>query len=226
MMHLLFFGLLNMNYDKIINPFTGKLIEKYERSWYYLIRKGYYDEAYLESLPVYNSVKPTITKVQNIDLNHIKPGRGGVILYCIKGGVTYFGFGVDRKYTELTDFAGGIRYKNDHNVIHGSLRELDEETLGLYKVNDSEVQDSVAIYDKHNLILFLKVFDDPIEVTRNFQEKYQNSTISEITAIMWVTTKELELIIKYSNTPIHKPIIMYERIRKFLAKAGDFYRFL
>lgn len=225
MMHLLFFRLVNMNYDKIVNPISGKFTEKYEKTWYFLIRKGY-DEAYLESLPNYHVVKPTITRVKNINLDYVTPSRGGVILYCIKAGVVYFGFGVDRKYTELTDFAGGISYKRDKNVITGALRELKEETLGLYNMDEADVQESMVIYDKHNLILFLQIFDDPITVASDFKERYNTCIKSEITAIMWITAKELDLIIKYSNTPIHQKVLMYERIRKLLGKAGDFYRFL
>lgn len=224
-MHLLFFGLVNMNYDKIINPITGKFIEKYERTWYYLIRKGY-DEAFLESLPVHQPVKPIVTKAKNIDLLNTRPSRGGVILYCIKANIMYFGFGVDTRYNELSDLSGGLKYKKDQNAIRGALRELKEESLELYNMTESDVQESVTIYDKHNLIIFLKIYDDPIEITQKFQERYQTATNSEISAIVWLTQLDMKMVIKYSNTPIHPSIIMYERVRKLLDKADNFYRFL
>ena len=73
-----------MEYDQIRNPQTNKYIEKYGSTWYYLLRNGYKEEK-LESCPIFynKNAIPQMKYVKDLNLDLLKPGRGGVILYTI-----------------------------------------------------------------------------------------------------------------------------------------------
>jgi len=45
------------------------------------------------------------------------------------------------------------------------LREFEEETLGIFKINFEDVLDSTAIYNNNNLIIFKMLVIDP-DLTR------------------------------------------------------------
>src|SRR5258708_15542441 len=96
-------------------------------------------------------------KVKNINLNVVKPQRGGFILYTKKWNEIYFGLGIDTITGEITDWAGGISYKEgyDKNVIDGAIREFTEETLGIFgTITYEDVEECLAIYNSSNLIIF------------------------------------------------------------------------
>ena len=47
-----------------------------------------------------------------------------------------FCLGIDTNFRTLTDFGGGVKYKIDKDAITAALRELEEESLGLFKLID------------------------------------------------------------------------------------------
>lgn len=211
-----------MNYDKIRNPTdNNKYIEKYSGAWYYFLRNGY-KEYDLELMPVFynREAKATISLVKDLDLERVKPTRGGVILYTIRNGKLLFGFGLDKNYEELTDFSGGISYKRDTNALIGALRELREETLGIYNVSAEDVQNSIALYDKHHLVLFLYTTSNPEDIKNEFKTRYEEVEKSELKDIVWITEEELQKAIRLKSQHI------YIRLLNFLGKSNDFYTHL
>lgn len=223
----------NLKSDTIINPFTNREIEKYGAIWWLAIKNGVHEDI-LESQPLVFSQSVHLTKVKYLEnIKNFRPQRAGVILYTIIQGRLLFGFGVDSKYHELTDFAGGVN-RHDKNPVNTALRELCEETLNLlchitYKgvdnvlhlITDKSINDSLALYDKHHLVIFYKINQDIDEMTINFNErkKMYPSNI-EVEAITWITEEELKITIN-QQLPY-----MYLRLLNFLSKAGNFYDYL
>lgn len=163
--------------------------------------------------------------VKDIDLVTIKPQRAGVIIYTIFNNQIYFGLGVDTNSGELTDFGGGVSYKDnrDKNVILGALREFEEETLGIFKISFDDVLDSTVIYNNNILIIFKLMVIDP-DMTRNvflYQHdlSMKNNVLPEVCDIKWVTPTEFKEIIAKRGS-------MFHRVQNFLQQAGDFFRFL
>jgi hypothetical protein len=211
-----------MSYDEIRNPTNNKkYIEKYSGAWYHFLRNGY-KEYDLELMPIFYhaSAKARMGLVKELNLETFKPARGGVILYTINNGQLLFGFGLDDKYGELTDFSGGISYKRDNNAVRGALRELKEESLGLYDVSVEQVQNAHVLYDKYHLVLFLYTNDNTTEVVDDFRERHQQTIKSELKDIVWITEDELRKAIRLKSSYI------YIRLLNFLAKAGNFYFYL
>ena len=192
-----------MNGDFIRHPVTGKWIEKYESRWWFLIRQGY-DEDELELMETL-TYPAHLTLVKN--LPPIKPIRTGAILYTVNDGKLLFGLGVDAIYKQLTDFSGGN--KKGESPIYSALREFCEETLHLYCLKEEEIQESVAMVDKHHLVLFIYTHLDPGIVTLLFRMKGQGEMID----IVWIDEDDL------MNEIIH-PSFMYLRLANFLAKAN------
>ena len=157
--------------------------------------------------------------VKEIDLNTIKPPRAGVIIYTKHHNEIYYGLGIDNATKEITDFGGGISYKErDKNVILGALREFKEETLGIFgNITYKEVLESPVIYNKHTLIIFKYVDLEPSMVRELFLQTHQKQVrVSEVCDIIWMTTNELKNCVMTRGK-------MFFRVQTFLQKAGNFY---
>jgi len=164
--------------------------------------------------------------VKEIDLINIKPQRAGVIMYCMHDNKIYYGLGIDTVSGELTDFGGGISYKEkrDKNVILGALREYDEETLWILGISNYEdVVNCKAIYNHNNLIIFKNISLDPYTVRNMFLVEYnkmlEKRILPEVCDIKWMNVTEFKECIS-------KRGCMFHRVQCFLQQAGDFLRFL
>jgi hypothetical protein len=159
-------------------------------------------------------------KVKEIDLSIVRPQRAGIILYTKQNDVFYFGLGVDTLTQEYTDFGGGISYKTDKDVVAGALREFHEETLKMFTLNDDDVQDSLALYNLNNLIIFKYISDDMITISKKFALLYKkhvkHGCRPEVCNIVWLSMNEFKEQIGTRNNLFH-------RIQSFLQKAGNFY---
>lgn len=161
------------------------------------------------------------TNVKNLNLEYVRPQRAGVILYTVVNNVIYFGMGLDSKSHDLTDFGGGVSYKNDKNVINGALREFNEETLNIFdNLKIEDIQDCSVVYDNYNLILFLHIDINPNDICKNFNKKYIDTIgISkkepEVCCIIWLTFQEFQHAIKTTG-------LMFSRVQRFLSKTYNF----
>ncbi len=203
--------------DWIVNPFTGHLIEKYEKTWWTIILiakdKGAMIEK-LEAQPLIEYQTPILSRVGKT--KNIPVSRAGVILYTIKDNVIYFGLGVDKRYHELSDFGGGV--KLNQNSLTEALRELCEESVGLYcHIKLTDITNAPMMYDKHNLILFLYVNEDPLTITEKFRVLKQGKQKLEIDDIDWMDEDDFRCAIKNNSK------LIYITLRNFLNKNDQFY---
>ena len=206
--------------EKVMSPKTKNLIDKYGYAWWHLIRAGYHEDE-LENLPIHKSQSVAFDLVKNLNLDAFNYGtRCGVILYTRVKGYLLFGFGQDAEYQQLTNFAGGYN-KKDKNVITAALREFCEETLGLFcNVNENTVQNDFVVYDKYNVVIFLYTDNDIDDINTAFYEAKKKQTGKiEIEDIVWMTEEALKLTIQQKGYTR----CLYQRLRKFLDKAHDFY---
>src|SRR4029079_3399 len=209
-----------LNGDWIINPYTGNKIEKYENTWWNIILlakdKGEMIER-LEATPMVSYQTPIISRVGNI--KNIPVTRAGVILYTVVDGDIYIGLGADAKYNELTDFGGGVR--SNQNSFTEALRELCEESVGLYcNINKSDIINAPIMYDKHNLIIFLYVRDDPLLITERFRLLKKDKSNLEINDIDWMILNDFMYAIQNNSK------LIYVVLRNFLVKNLGFYNYL
>lgn len=161
-----------------------------------------------------------INKVENIDWNKIRPRRAGVIVYYDNPETKERNFclGIDRVYNEITDFSGGISYKNDKTALVGALREFNEESLGVFgKIKQDIILKSLVVYNYTTMVIFIN-FESicPNEITTNFNNRVTKN--SEVSSLIWLAESEFKnLIIHNKNNNNNK---MYDRIRLLLESAN------
>ena len=170
----------------------------------------------------FNYINPNLLYkkvVKEVDLNTVRPSRAGVIMYTKINNELYFGLGIDSASQEITDFGGGISYKNDKNVILGALREFKEETLGIFgHIDYLSVLEAPVIYNSQLLVIFKYVDLDPIVINTLFRNAYQQQLYKtpEVSNILWMTKTEFSECIRIRGK-------MFFRLQTFLQKAGNFY---
>src|SRR5580765_1728257 len=102
-----------------------------------------------------NSCK--VNYIKNIDFNTFRPKRSGAIPYTVYKKKIYFITGQDGESGNITDLAGGVSYKIE-NGLSGGLRELSEESVGIFgEIKVDEIKNCVGVYDNNNLIIFIPV---------------------------------------------------------------------
>jgi len=98
--------------------------------------------------------------------------RAGVILYFTENSKVYFIMGLDRKFKEWTDFGGSVNEKEKEQGQHTALRELKEETLGVFDgyIDKERIKDpkTVAVIEKAMVILFIEL---PIGMSEFLEKK-------------------------------------------------------
>lgn len=167
------------------------------------------------------------TYVYNLNLSNLNIERGGVILYTFIDNNIYFGFGVDNKSKDLTDFGGGIK-KRDGNAIRGCLREFQEESLGIFKkLTYDDVKMSPVIYNRHSMIIFIKHNLDCNYIRETFincsQEFIKNNKKIEIIDIKWISLNLLHELLSCDNS---KNIKIYNRVANMLKQVVNYLKFL
>lgn len=219
----------NFNDDRSSHIHMRGPIRALEVQYYNKFRRKYSRQM---RMPINKSQTNVIkTTVQNLNLDCVRPQRAGVILYSVVNGAVYIGLGLDSRTHELTDFAGNIVYKFDGTCVNGGLREFDEETLSIFDpLTLSDVSQCPVIYDNRNLVIFLHIDIDPETISSAFNRKYeqvaanmkpslnakkQRHSEPEVCGITWLTWEEFQNSIQNRG-------ILYSRVQRFLAAAGDF----
>lgn len=167
----------------------------------------------------------TVTNVNEVLKNDIiRPQRGGVIMYGKYEDEIYFGLAKDSKTHELTDFGGGIKYKNDGNSIVGALREFNEESLKIFEeISPNEIGNVTVIYGKNDILVFLPIQNlDPIDINSRFETRYSEhselySKEPEVCGIVWVNYNEFWNLV-FNDNSNH---ILYSRVKKLISNAND-----
>lgn len=157
--------------------------------------------------------------VRYLNWNKFKPSRAGIIPFTFtKDKTLLFGFGLDTKFRELTDFGGGVSYKKDKTALNGAIREFREESLNVFdSVSPEHLQNSLTLYTKNTLIIFLYVDVNPETINKTFYERVVNEKTPEVSDIVWLTEKELKVALQ------PKSRLIYVRVSHILKNAGNFY---
>jgi len=160
--------------------------------------------------------------VKYLNWETYRPQRGGIIPYFISPeGNLHFALGLDSIHRELTDFGGGISYKKDGDAVIGSIREFDEESLGVFgEVKKEDLQDCLMIYSDEMMIIFLQVEVNSTEIHKLFHQKLKKEKDPEVCDIAWLEEIELRKSLEPSSR------LVYVRVRYLLNKAEDFYSHL
>ena len=166
--------------------------------------------------------------LHKIDSILLKPKRAGVIIYSQIQDQLLFAMGIDSSSGNITDFGGTVEYNKDKRAINGGLRELKEESQGVFgNLNPNQIQDCLTAYSEEMMISFIHLTLDPIKITSEFNQKVSKCTDPEIEEIVWLNKNQLFNLINSGKIELDGKVIhMYDVVHKFLQKLttkyGDF----
>ena len=152
---------------------------------------------------------------KDIVLEDNVPIRAGCIVYTKHNDETLFCLGEDATFGDITDFGGGV--KKSETVIQGGLRELKEESQGIFGDLNSEQVDQVpAIYSSNLAIMFIPMLVDIDMILTEFRDKILFEKDPEVRNIVWMSKEEIIDSINGRGKRI------YSRVREVLREGIDF----
>ena len=148
----------------------------------------------IDSMKIRNNQKKeldvTTSLVNELDVVKDIAFRAGAIIYTQEGDQTYFCLGVDTQSGNITDFGGGV--KKGETIIEGGLRELHEESLGIFgDLEVGNVLENITYHCFNMAIMFIKLDISRDKVTAEFKELVKNRENPEVCDIVWLSKDEL-----------------------------------
>ena len=140
--------------------------------------------------------------------------RSGAIIYTKMNNQTYFCLGIDTESENLTDFGGGV--KKGETVVEGGLRELEEESQGVFGIiKPKDVERTLTFHCYNMAIMFIELDVDIRDIEAKFKERIEATPSLEVSGIVWLDTHTfLESIHGRGQK-------MYIRVRHLLNKVTN-----
>jgi hypothetical protein len=183
-----------------------------------------------------------MTLARNLPASY-RPARAGVVPFLHGVGdreeKRFYYFLVDANYGDLTDAGGGISAAED--AVTGAVRELCEETLGVFDFRQATIQDTaVAICSPRDLILFQPVASTvPMaDLCRHYRCLYNDALLLQIdnhhienSHLVWVEEADLHRLIREERVPLPADLCglgirtepyyppLYHRLRNLLSSG-------
>ncbi len=166
--------------------------------------------------------------LRDIPKSQLTQYRSGVILYTKDQDQIKFVMGVDTRTNDITDF-GGHKEKTDKNIVCTGLRELVEESLGVFgKITEEEIQDSLVLYSSQMMIIFIYIDMDiehinttfdrlRIVASRDDSKVVKPVTSLEVKGLIWLSSKKLKEIVTSVVVEMNN-LKMYKRVRIFMLR--------
>jgi len=157
-------------------------------------------------------IEVNVSYNRQLNMTRDTPVRSGAIIYTRNNDKTYFCLGIDTQSGNITDFGGGV--KKGETIVLGGLRELEEESQGVFgNIDPSEIRDTITFHSYNMAIMFIPLDVDMDQITKNFRSKIKGKTNPEVCDIVWLDTQELLESIHGRGRKL------YIRVRKLLSKV-------
>lgn len=166
------------------------------------------------------SNETVVAPIQSVDFDTIQPERaGGILLIKNEQGAHYF-MGRDRKFQEFTDFGGGISYKRDRNPLNAALREIYEESLGVFNIkpdlSNINVQESLVAYNSRIVVFLFVMEGDSSQYISDFEERVARFDNSEVDQIVMFDPFEIRMLVRGTLVHQNRVVRIYGRIRNIV----------
>jgi hypothetical protein len=170
----------------------------------------------IDTLKIRNNQKRdidvTVSSAKNLDIIKEVPVRSGAIIYTHEGKRTFFCLGIDTQSGNLTDFGGGV--KKGETIVEGGLRELEEESQGVFgEIKPEDIKEAVTFHCHNMAIMFIQMNVDRTTITNNFKSQIAINPCPEVCDIVWLDTEEFMESIHGRGKKL------YIRVRRLLNKV-------
>lgn len=154
-------------------------------------------------------------------LSTVRTIRSAVVPYCVNETGIHFLLGIDRRSGDVTDIGGGV--KTREFALDGAERELNEETIGIFKDHLGELvmHKSIALYDGKSRLssIFLPVneglYRSTVDEFDRRQKATSKKTHNEMERLMWVNGNEFKSFVRGEKQG------MWKKVKTFYSKAFD-----
>lgn len=154
----------------------------------------------------------TVSLTDDMNVNKETPVRAGGIIYTHFEGKTYFCLGVDTQSGNLTDFGGGV--KKEETIVEGGLRELEEESQGVFgSLTPEDVKNTTTFHSYNMAIMFIPMEVNPYEIEKEFDNRILGKIDPEVCGIVWLDTQAMLESIHGRGKKL------YVRVRRLLNKV-------
>lgn len=118
--------------------------------------------------------------------------RGGAVPYTVIDGTVMLCLGTDLQSGDLTDFGGSFAPKFDLSPKKCVVRELEEESLGVFKFLVTDILNCPCVHNHNMLIVFIRVQPNRIETSMsNFADEFASRSATserlEVSEINWMS---------------------------------------
>lgn len=162
-------------------------------------------------------------RVADIDWDHPKYIRAGIIPYIIQNNIRFYGFSIDGEIGQLGDF-GGHRELIDRDVLDTAIREYEEESLNLFgQLTRESLQDCFVLDGVDTVEILVPIPTAFYPYTYAFRQTIGTKTDLEAQNIVWLSRRQVLTAIDSQETAFGetKMYQMYYRIRDVLRLNRD-----
>lgn len=146
-------------FDAVIGPSPNMSVRRVDTSTVKTVKEG--DKTFdvviksQKIVDVYTTIRCLTSQIDRKKVFE----RASIVPVVKKDGINYFFLCIDAKYKQITDPGGRIR--SDEDFITGAVRELKEETMGIFDFTMHPIEyiraNSVSVYDNNMIIVFQRV---------------------------------------------------------------------
>lgn len=157
-----------------------------------------------------------LTIVANLPLNTMKNWkRGGIIGYSINKDEVELVVAKDRLSGDISNFAGSMT-PSDKNIINTSIREFNEETLGVFgKIDRKVLKKCLVIYNDIEVIIFYPLSYKKDIVSKKFISRCNKKSYTEMENLIFCNITDFFSHLAESSGK--EPI--YQRVRDLMVNA-------
>lgn len=169
-------------------------------------------------------VKNPPKRVRDVNWNDRRFIRAGIIPIIDKGGVRFFGFGVENGVAAIGDF-GGHREKIDKDALDSAIREYSEEGLNVFgEFTRDMLQDCYVIEGIDTIEILVPVPGPLYQYSEIFRSMVGDNINHEVQDIIWLSRRQLLTAIDSQESAFNgvKIYHMYNRIRDTVHLNRDF----
>ena len=168
--------------------------------------------------------KVSISYLKNLDIAKCTQTRAGIIVYTIINNDLFFIVGIDTDSNDITDFGGGVNIKKGETVIKGGLRELMEESLGVFGfIKEEELLNCITVFNETSLIIFIPLKLNPYRIYEEFIKRIQFVEKPEVKGLAFLNVGQFITLIKGN---LVQGLTMYSKIQSILFQALEKFNFI